>query len=109
MPFPILACRGPARRLLPSVIELIKTVNRSLKLGQLLCKCRSPDFLLEVIKKQVRSPDFLLEVIKKQVKGRLPCMSGDWERGTRAKYIMLADLVSKIYNRLFENVISKWL
>ena len=46
--------RGPARRLLPSVIDLIKTVNRSLKLGQLLCRCRSPDFLLDVIKRQVR-------------------------------------------------------
>ena len=50
----VTSCRGPARKLLPSVIELIKTVNRSLKLGQLLCKCRSPDFLLEVIKKQVK-------------------------------------------------------
>eukprot|EP00731_Ephydatia_muelleri_P029324 Em0020g968a len=48
----LLRPKGPARKLLPSVIELIKTVNRSLKLGQLLCKCRSPDFLLEVIKKQ---------------------------------------------------------
>ena len=32
--------------------ELIKTVSRTLKLGQLLCRCRSPDFLLKIIKKQ---------------------------------------------------------
>ena len=34
------------------MIELIRAVNRTLKLGQLLCRCRSPDFLLDVIKKQ---------------------------------------------------------
>ena len=45
--------RGAARRLPTSVIELVKTVNRSLKLGQLLCRCRSPDFLLDIIKRQV--------------------------------------------------------
>ena len=45
-------CRGPARKLPSSVIELVKTVNRTLKLGQLLCRCRSPDFLLSVIKRQ---------------------------------------------------------
>ena len=44
--------RGPARKFPQSVIELIKTVNRSLKLGQLLCRCRAPDFLLSIIKRQ---------------------------------------------------------
>lgn len=47
-----LSSRGPARKLPSSVIELIKTVNRTLKLGQLLCRCRSPDFLLSIIKRQ---------------------------------------------------------
>lgn len=45
-------CRGLARKLPPSVIDLVKTVNRTLKLGQLLCQCRSPDFLLSIIKRQ---------------------------------------------------------
>lgn len=45
--------RGPARRLIPSVIDLVKTVNRSLRLGQLLCQCREPDFLLSIIQRQV--------------------------------------------------------
>lgn len=45
-------CRGPSRKLPPTVIELVKTVNRTLSLGQLLCRCRSPDFLLSIIKKQ---------------------------------------------------------
>ena len=48
----IIFFRGPARKLPSSVIELIKTVNRTLKLGQLLCRCRSPDFLLSIIKRQ---------------------------------------------------------
>lgn len=45
--------KGPARKLPTSVIELIKTVNSSLRLGQLLCQCREPDFLLEIIQQQV--------------------------------------------------------
>ena len=44
---------GSPRRLLPSVTELIKTVNNSLRLGQLLCRCREPDFLLAIINRQV--------------------------------------------------------
>ena len=44
--------RGPVRKLPATVIDLIKTVNR-LKLGQLLCRCRSPDFLLDIIRRQV--------------------------------------------------------
>ena len=45
--------RGPARKLPSSALELIKTVNSSLRLGQLLCQCRQPDFLLEIIQQQV--------------------------------------------------------
>ncbi|XP_065899980.1 integrator complex subunit 1-like isoform X2 [Dysidea avara] len=44
--------KGPARPTPPPVIELVKSANRSLKLGQLLCQCRLPDFLLEVIDRQ---------------------------------------------------------
>ncbi|XP_019853906.1 PREDICTED: integrator complex subunit 1-like [Amphimedon queenslandica] len=44
--------RGPARKLPSSALELIKTVNGSLRLGQLLCQCRQPDFLLEIIQQQ---------------------------------------------------------
>jgi integrator complex subunit 1 len=44
--------RGPVRRIPSSALDLIKTVNSSLKLGQLLCQCREPDFLLEVIQEQ---------------------------------------------------------
>ena len=45
---------GPPRKMLPSVIDLIRTVNTSLHLGQLLCQCREPDFLLDIINQQVR-------------------------------------------------------
>ena len=48
----LLQPKGPVRRLPGTVIDLIKTVNR-LKLGQLLCRCRSPDFLLDIIRRQV--------------------------------------------------------
>lgn len=56
-PIIIIFPRGPVRRLPGTVIELIKTVNR-LKLGQLLCRCRSPDFLLDIIRRQVSRPKF---------------------------------------------------
>ena len=45
--------RGPIRRIPPAVVDLVKNANRSLKLGQLLCACRSPDFLLEIVQHQV--------------------------------------------------------
>ncbi len=50
-PFPH-AHRGPARRIPPPVIELVKTVNRTLRLGNTLCLSRSPDFLLDIIRRQ---------------------------------------------------------
>ena len=48
--------KGPVRRIPSSAIDLIKTVNNTLKLGQLLCQCREPDFLLEIIQQQVHIP-----------------------------------------------------
>ena len=39
---------GPPRRLLPPVIDLVKTVNTSLHLGQLLCQCIDLHVLLDI-------------------------------------------------------------
>lgn len=44
--------RGPARKIPPAVVDLIQTVNCTLSLGQLLCRSRSPDLLLSIIKRQ---------------------------------------------------------
>lgn len=44
---------GPARRPSQSVIDQLKATNKTLKLGQMLCRSRSPDFLLEIIQRQV--------------------------------------------------------
>ena len=45
---------GPGRRPSQTVIEQLKATNKSLKLGQRLCRSRSPDFLLEIIQRQVK-------------------------------------------------------
>ena len=45
--------QGPVRKIPSSAIDLIKSVNSSLRLGKLLCQCREPDFLLEIIQEQV--------------------------------------------------------
>ena len=44
---------GPSRRPPQSVIDQLKTTNKSVRLGQRLCRSRSPDFLLEIIQRQV--------------------------------------------------------
>ena len=44
---------GPARRPPQTVIDHLKATNKTLKLGQMLCRSRSPDFLLEIIQRQV--------------------------------------------------------
>ncbi|EDO26218.1 predicted protein, partial [Nematostella vectensis] len=43
---------GPARRPPQAVLDQLKTINKSLKLGQMLCRSRSPDFLLDIIQRQ---------------------------------------------------------
>ncbi|XP_070581337.1 integrator complex subunit 1-like isoform X2 [Ptychodera flava] len=43
---------GVARRLPSQVMEQLKTLNQSLKIGHLLCRSRSPDFLLDIIQRQ---------------------------------------------------------
>uniref|UniRef100_A0A3B3ZVG2 Uncharacterized protein n=1 Tax=Periophthalmus magnuspinnatus TaxID=409849 RepID=A0A3B3ZVG2_9GOBI len=46
---------GPPRRPPPQVQEQVKTLNQSLRLGHLLCRSRSPDFLLNIIQRQQAS------------------------------------------------------
>ena len=48
---------GPARRPPQNVIDQLKATNKTLKLGQMLCRSRSPDFLLEIIQRQVWTRD----------------------------------------------------
>lgn len=45
--------KGPARRLPNDLLQNLKKLNTDYKLGQYLCKCRNPDYLLELIKTQV--------------------------------------------------------
>ncbi|KAI1303197.1 Integrator complex subunit 1 [Halotydeus destructor] len=43
---------GPAREPPPVVLDQLRSVASSLKLGSLLCQSRSPDFLYEIIQRQ---------------------------------------------------------
>ncbi|XP_064630438.1 integrator complex subunit 1-like isoform X2 [Lineus longissimus] len=43
---------GPARRPPTQVLDQLKTVNKSLRIGHMLCRSRSPDFLMDVIQRQ---------------------------------------------------------
>ncbi|XP_041085544.1 integrator complex subunit 1-like isoform X1 [Polyodon spathula] len=47
--------QGPPRRPPPHVQEQVKSLNQSLRLGHLLCRSRSPDFLLNIIQRQASS------------------------------------------------------
>lgn len=47
--------RGPPRRPPPQVQDQVKSLNQSLRLGHLLCRSRNPDFLLNIIQRQVRN------------------------------------------------------
>lgn len=49
--------RGPPRRPPPQIQEQVKTLNQSLRLGHLLCRSRNPDFLLNIIQRQVMDRD----------------------------------------------------
>ncbi|OQR71178.1 integrator complex subunit 1-like [Tropilaelaps mercedesae] len=46
---------GPARRPPPPVLEQLKSLNEKLRLGQLLCRSRNPNYLLEIIRDQQES------------------------------------------------------
>lgn len=43
---------GPARRVPPAVLEQLRHLNKTLKLGHLLCRSRKPDLLLDIIQRQ---------------------------------------------------------
>ncbi|XP_037669963.1 integrator complex subunit 1 isoform X7 [Choloepus didactylus] len=47
--------RGPPRRPPPHILDQVKGLNQSLRLGHLLCRSRSPDFLLNIIQRQASS------------------------------------------------------
>ena len=44
---------GPARKPPQSVLDQLRSLNDSLKIGQMLCRSRNPDFLLDIIQRQV--------------------------------------------------------
>nr|EAL23941.1 DKFZP586J0619 protein [Homo sapiens] len=55
---PPCACRrdlGPPRRPPPHILDQVKSLNQSLRLGHLLCRSRNPDFLLHIIQRQASS------------------------------------------------------
>ncbi|KAL7979401.1 hypothetical protein Chor_015425 [Crotalus horridus] len=51
----ILAFEGPPRRPPQPVLDQVKSLNQSLRLGHLLCRSRHPDFLLNIIQRQASS------------------------------------------------------
>ncbi|KAI8492608.1 Integrator complex subunit 1 [Branchiostoma belcheri] len=57
---------GVARRPPPSILQQLRSLNKSLKLGHLLCRCRNPDFLLDIIQRQgtSQSMPWLAELVE---------------------------------------------
>ncbi|XP_008849644.1 integrator complex subunit 1 isoform X3 [Nannospalax galili] len=47
--------QGPPRRPPPHILDQVKALNQSLRLGHLLCRSRNPDFLLHIIQRQASS------------------------------------------------------
>lgn len=47
--------QGPPRRPPQHVLDQVKSLNQSLRLGHLLCRSRHPDFLLNIIQRQASS------------------------------------------------------
>uniref|UniRef100_A0A481C763 Integrator complex subunit 1 n=2 Tax=Sus scrofa TaxID=9823 RepID=A0A481C763_PIG len=47
--------KGPPRRPPPHILDQVKSLNQSLRLGHLLCRSRNPDFLLNIIQRQASS------------------------------------------------------
>ncbi|KAG5195491.1 hypothetical protein MJG53_018422 [Ovis ammon polii x Ovis aries] len=47
--------QGPPRRPPPHILDQVKGLNQSLRLGHLLCRSRNPDFLLNIIQRQASS------------------------------------------------------
>ncbi|CAL1532926.1 unnamed protein product [Lymnaea stagnalis] len=57
---------GPARFPPPEIMEQLKSLNSNLKLGQMLCRSRNPDFLLRIINRQgtSQSMPWLAELVE---------------------------------------------
>ncbi|GIY65228.1 integrator complex subunit 1 [Caerostris extrusa] len=57
---------GPARKPPTVILEQLRTMNAKLKLGDLLCRSRNPDFLLDVIQRQgtTQSMSWLSELVE---------------------------------------------
>ncbi|KAK3607441.1 hypothetical protein CHS0354_035142 [Potamilus streckersoni] len=57
---------GIARRPPQQILDQLKALNESLKIGQMLCRSRSPDFLLDIIQRQgtSQSMPWLAELVE---------------------------------------------
>lgn len=57
---------GPARKPPPIVLEQLKALNTSHKIGHLLCRSRNPDFLVDIIQRQgaSQSMPWLAELVQ---------------------------------------------
>ncbi|KAK8386997.1 hypothetical protein O3P69_017976 [Scylla paramamosain] len=57
---------GPARKPPPIVLDQLKTLNTSHKVGHLLCRSRNPDFLVDIIQRQgaSQSMPWLAELVQ---------------------------------------------
>ncbi|NXU73620.1 INT1 protein, partial [Oreotrochilus melanogaster] len=67
--------QGPPRRPPPHVLEQVKSLNQSLRLGHLLCRSRNPDFLLNIIQRQASSQSmpWLADLVQSS-EGSLDCL-----------------------------------
>lgn len=80
--------RGPPRRPPPHILDQVKALNQSLRLGHLLCRSRNPDFLLHIIQRQV-SP--ALRVVEGAQATKVPEVSPKAECiGTRGEHCAFA-------------------
>lgn len=57
---------GIARNPPPAITEQLKLLNDNLKIGQMLCRSRQPDFLLDIIQRQgsSQSMSWLAELVE---------------------------------------------
>ncbi|CAG0882989.1 unnamed protein product [Darwinula stevensoni] len=57
---------GPPRRPPPAILETLKTLNKKLHLGHLLCRSRDPDFLLGILQCQgpAQAMPWLVELVE---------------------------------------------
>ncbi|XP_052774424.1 integrator complex subunit 1-like [Mya arenaria] len=57
---------GPARKPPQAILDQLRSLNDSLKIGQMLCRSRKPDFLLDIIQRQgtSQSMPWLAELVE---------------------------------------------